>query len=419
MNLRALVTCFLAIIAGWLSCAGGAQAQDAAMNGKSLPGLESFDFEISRMMSEWDIPGASLVVSKNGRLLLAKGYGTADLDKKIPMTPDTLFRMGSINKTVTAVAVLRLVEGNKLSLDEQIVPLLAKVGIVPDHVGDARASNTTVKNLLQHTAGMDRDRSGDPFFPPLLRDVSRRQGVAPVTCDAIAKDTLERPLDFSPGERYAYSNTGYCMLGKIIEAVSGEPYKKYVSSIVLQPSIGKEFLSGKSIESLPGETKYHSVGQPNVLAAPGLSAFFGVPEPYGSYSIENMEALGAWVATPTDVLKFFLAIDGVHGERLLSADSLRAMQDAPALASMQGNQDRHYGLGVQVTRTHQGNNWWHGGSQPGVQTLAVRAANGLAWVVAFNSSPKDKARESFFGQFDKALWKAAGAVKVWPEGDLF
>jgi CubicO group peptidase (beta-lactamase class C family) len=397
----------------------GVRAETTEVNGKALPGLESFDSEVLRLMEAWNIPGASLAVAKDGHLLLAKAYGVSDRESKSPATPDTLFRMGSINKTVTAVAILKLVEEGKLSLNDRVLPLLAKAGVVPTRLGDERIRTITVHHLLQHSAGMDREKSGDPFFRGLLREVARRQGQAPVTCEAIAKDMLERTLDFAPGERHSYSNAGYCMLGKVIEAASGEPYLKYVSRTITQPTIGKAFLKGKSIEPLPGETRYHPwPGQANAIAAPGISAAFGVPEPYGSYPIESMDALGAWVATPTEVLKFFLAIDGARGERLLSANSLGTMQAAPIFSGA-GRTAIYYALGVRVRPTPKGNNWWHSGSQPGVETLALRTAEGYAWVIAFNTRPPDKDKSRFFAEFDQALWRAARAVQVWPDGDLF
>lgn len=357
-------------------------------------------------------------MAKDGKLLLAKGYGWADRDSKTAVTAQTLFRMGSINKTLTAIVVHQLVQDQQLTLDQAVAPLLAKVGIAPSRDGDSRWAGVTVRHLLQHSGGMDREKSGDPFFQPTLRDEARRQGVAPVSCEAIIKDTLERPLDFTPGERFAYSNTGYCMLGKVVEAVSGEPIGRRIGRTLLQPIIGKDFLSGKSLDALPGETRYHSfAGEPNATAAPGLRAWAGVAAPYGSYSIENMDALGSWVATPTDVLKVFLAIDGARGTRLLSADTLRAMLAEPNLSSVPSGQRKFYGLGVEVAKTKQGANWWHGGSQPGVQTLALRTAAGYAWVIAFNSRPNDK--HAFFGAYDKALWRAARSVKSWPQGDLF
>jgi CubicO group peptidase (beta-lactamase class C family) len=407
----ALLALTLASLAGW------AQAQE---QGRALPGLESFDRAMQQLLAHWNIPGASLAVAKDGRLLLAKGYGLADAERKTPMGPQTAFRMGSINKTLTAVLALQLEGEGRLSLDDPVLPWLRRLGLVPAEPGDARMKDITVRHLLQHSAGMDRERTGDALFQPLMRDIARRQNSAPVTCEAIVRDTLQHRLDFAPGERFAYSNTGYCMLGKVLEAAGGEPLQDLLSRRLLLPTIGKPYRLGSSLASAPDETRYHPFpGENWQRGAPGL-AERAVPAPYGSYSIEAMVALGGWVATPTEVLKVFLAIDGRRGPALLSEAQLRRMREPPRLVAPPATSMRaHYGLGVMVVGTPQGDNWFHAGSQPGVHTLVLRSGRGWSWVVAFNSRPEPARRPAFELAFDQALWRAARAVQDWPEGDLF
>ena len=392
-----------------------AQAQGT---GKSLPGTEPFDIAISEFIAKWNVPGASLAVAKDGKLVLAKGYGVSNKDTKAPVDENTLFRMGSINKTLTAVILMQLVEQGKVKLDDKAMPYFAKLGIQPKTIEDPRVQEITVRQLLQHSAGFDRNISGDHFFQPRLREVANRQKTEPVTCQAVVKDALETKLDFTPGERYAYSNTGYCMLGKIIEAVTGSSYSDYANQNVLQPAIGKNFLTGKSLASMQGETQYFmNPVESNMRGAPGVS-IWSVPTPYGSYSIENMEALGAWVATPTDVLKFFLAVDGAKGQRLLSPSAFDTLTAPPSLA-VASRPNRYYGMGVLVFKDERQFNWYHDGSQPGVQALALRSSAGYSWVIAFNTRVQSDKRSAFSLEFDRALWNAAKNVKNWPQGDLF
>ena len=390
----------------------------AVGTGKSLPGTEPFDTAILELIAKWDVPGASLAVAKDGKLVLAKGYGVSDKKTNAPVTENMLFRMGSINKTLTSVIVMQLVEQGKVKLDDKAVSYFANLGIQPRKIEDSRIQDITVRQLLQHSAGFDRNLSGDHFFQPRLREVSQRQNSEPVTCEAIIKDALETKLDFTPGERFAYSNTGYCMLGKIIEAATGKSYAEYTSQNVLQPVIGKDFLSGKSLASMPGETQYFMFsGESNMRGAPGVSRW-SVPTPYGSYSIENMDALGAWVATPSDVLKFFLAIDGAKGPRLLQPSSLEAMTSAPSLTSP-SRANNYYGMGMYIYKDDRKLNWFHSGSQPGVQALALRTSAGYSWVVVFNTRPHPDKSAAFTREFDRALWNAAKNIKLWPSGDLF
>lgn len=387
-------------------------AQNIPENGTALPGTEAFDKEVLQLLDKWKIPGASLAVAIDGRLVLAKAYGYADLEKKIPATPNTTFRMGSITKTLTAVAILRLVEQKKIDLNAPVLPLLEKANIVPKNIIDPRVKDITVKHLLQHSGGVDRAVSGDPPFMPILADISRRQNSVPVTCSAIAKDMLEGKLDFTPGTRYAYSNVGYCVLGKIVEAVTGDSFQAYVSRELLMPSIGKSYVTGRSVVPLPEEAHYHMMGAAKVRSAPGVESYW-VDAPYGSYSIENMEAFGAWVASPTDVLKFFLAIDGVRGTALLNKTSLAAMQERPTYSKE--NDRRYYGLGVDIYRGPLGINWFHGGSQPAVMSLALRAQKGNSWVVVFNARPQDP---KFTQDYDQALWRAFGSSSNISKDDL-
>jgi N-acyl-D-amino-acid deacylase len=208
------------------------------------------------------------------------------------------------------------------------------------------------------------------------------------------------------------------MLGKIIEAVTGNPYDDFANQNVLQPAIGKNFLPGKSLASMLGETQYFmNPVESNMRGAPGVS-IWNVPTPYGSYSIENMEALGAWVATPTDVLKFFLAVDGSKGQRLLSPSAFDTLTAPPNLA-VASSPDRYYGMGVLVSKDERQFNWYHNGSQPGVQALAVRSSAGYSWVIAFNTRVQSDKRAAFTREFDRALWNAARNIKLWPSGDLF
>ncbi len=378
--------------------------------------MAEFDRSMTEVMSKWNIPGASLAVAHNGKLLFAKGYGLADREKSISVTPQTLFRVGSINKVVTAVAILKLVEAKKITLDEPALPLLQRLDLLPRRLGDERSRTITIRHLLEHSAGFDRAISGDPFFQPLLGVVAVRQHIAPVTCEAIVRDSLERRLDFIPGERFAYSNVGYCMLGKIVEAISGRQFAEWVGQEILMPSIGKGFQVGKSTASSTGEATYYPYpGERKAITAPGIQGPLSVSSPYGSYSIESMEALGAWIATPIDVLRFMLSIDGARSPRLLSNSSVQAMRSPPSyLSGQRGVPERYYGLGVSVLHNSYEENWWHDGSQPGLMTLALRTSMGWAWVVAFNSRPKDESIPAFFSDFDSALWRAAKASSVLP-----
>jgi hypothetical protein len=126
-----------------------------------------------------------------------------------------------------------------------------------------------------------------------------------------------------------------------------------------------------------------------------------------------MDSYGGWIGAPVDYLEFLLAIDGQRAPRLLGETSVREMLARPRIPGADDRQPVFYGLGVYVTAPPgKARNWWHGGDQPGVKTLAVRTARGHSWVAAFNSNPRDRA--GFFRKLDASLWKAANQVAQWP-----
>lgn len=389
------------------------------VTGKALAGLEAFDAAMQGLLATWDVPGGALAVARDGRLVLARGYGYANRERKEEVQPTSLFRLGSLNKMITAVAVLQLRDTGTLDLDARVLPILGELGPRPERIRDRRVHDITIRHLLQHSGGFDRDRSGDPLFPPRAVEAAARQGGAmPPTCEAILRDTLERPLDFAPGTAYAYSNVGYCILGRVIERVSRQAYNAYVRARIVEPIGARGLQPGRTLTPLPGEVTYYTYAQePPVDPIPGLGLRGKVTAPYGGFPFEAFDALGQYIGAPTDFLRFILAIDGRKGPPLLGADSLREMRRRPGIPGEESKAS-FYGLGTLVRPVRGGENWFHGGSQSGMKALAVRYANGNAWVVAFNSRPRD--RDGFAGDLDRSLIQAGQRVgRGWPGGDLW
>jgi len=405
-------TLFCLIIA---ALAVGAPAGATEPTGRALPGLAPFDVAMREVMDKWQIPGGSLAVARDGHVLLVHGYGMGDVERGRLVRPASRFRLGSLSKMLTAVAILQLAEDGRLGLDDKLLPILGPLGPRPAAIQDERVRDITVRQLLQHRAGFDRDISGDPLFPPRAVEAGRRQHARlPATCPTLLRDTLESPLDFAPGSRFAYSNVGYCMLGRVIERISGVSYATYVRTRILKPAHAGLRL-GRTLKRRPNEVVYYDYpGAPLAAPQPGFGLRMPVHAPYGSYAIEAMDALGQWVGSPLDYLRFLLAIDGQRGRALLAAASFREMLAPPADAETPAS---YYGLGVVVRPVADaGANWWHFGVQPGVVSFAVRYADGTAWVAAFNRRPRDTNR--FTLDVDRSLRAAARRVDAWPDGDL-
>jgi CubicO group peptidase (beta-lactamase class C family) len=177
---------------------------------------DKIDDYVRAQMRERHIPGAAIAVVKNGKIVKADGYGLANVELNVPATKETVFEIGSVTKQITAAAIMLLVEDGKINLDEKISKYLSGT---PD-----AWKNVTVGNLLTHTSGIKSytGLSGYELTERLKRD-------------EFIKAIGAHPLEFVPGERYVYSNSGYNLLGFIIESVSGKSYWDFLHERIFTP----------------------------------------------------------------------------------------------------------------------------------------------------------------------------------------
>ena len=388
---------------------------------------KAFDREVESFMADRRVVGGALAVVKDRRLVYARGYGWADRDRKIAPTPASLFRIASISKPVTAVAVLKLAEDGKLDLDARAFEIVRLQPILdPDAQADPRLAAVTVRHLLQHTGGWDRDQSFDPMFRP--EEIAAKARVStPAGPEAVIRYMLGQRLDFDPGTRYAYSNFGYCVLGRVIEKVSGVSYENFVRQKILSPiGIHRMRIGGSLIDQqAPGEVRYYTRGDTRVKGVfpdqPGP-----VPLPYGSFYLEAMDAHGGWIASAVDLARFAAALDDPNRSPILKPETFRTMYAPPAPPASRkpdgSLEDYYYGCGwmVRPVQSPGKANYWHTGGLPGTSTLLVRRSDGLSWTLLFNRIPDSPAdKESKSTTIDAALHRAANSVTQWPSEDLF
>jgi CubicO group peptidase (beta-lactamase class C family) len=243
----------------------------------------------------------------------------------------------------------------------------------------------------------------------------------PAGAEAVIRYMLGRPLDFDPGTKYAYSNFGYNVLGRIIEKVSGQSYGAYVQARVLAKAGAMHLQLGRSLaaDRLPDEVVYYPFA-----SAPSSRSVFPplkaeVPPPYGGFHLEAMDAHGAWLAHTIDYVRLLGALDGSRGAPLLAPSSIDLLTARPA-APVSVDAAAYYGLGIQVRPVRgagTGANWWHSGSLPGSMTYAVRLASGWSWAAFFNSRPRDS--RPFQSEIDRSINAALAAVTPPSSGDLF
>jgi CubicO group peptidase (beta-lactamase class C family) len=167
-------------------------------------------------MEREQVPGLSLAIVRNGRVTFAKGYGLANVELKVPATPETVYQIQSITKQFTATGIMMLVEEGKLDLDEKVGHYLEGT--------PSSWENITLRQLLTHTSGI-KDFINEPT-------VSLRLDV---TEEEVLKATAARPLNFAPGERYAYCNTNYHLLAMIIRKVTGKSFGEFLRERIFVP----------------------------------------------------------------------------------------------------------------------------------------------------------------------------------------
>ncbi|GAA4094750.1 serine hydrolase domain-containing protein [Actinomadura miaoliensis] len=387
-----------------------AAAKTWKVTGQRGAGLGSFDSTMKSFMQARNISCGQLAVVRKGKLVLARGY-TWTTSSTLKTQPTSLFRIASLSKPVTAAAILRLAQEGKLDLGARVTDLLA---LTPPsgQTLDPRLKNVTVWRLLQHLGGWDRDVSFDPMY---RRDVaiSSALGVPlPVSRANIMKYMNGRRLDHDPGTKYAYSNYGYLLLGRIIEKVGGTGYQTYVQNKILGPRGIKRMKLGRSLKAnaAAGEVPYYSqYNVSTVMNATGAT----VPAPYGGFNLENMDAHGGWLSTAVDMVRFAGLFDAANS--VLNSTSIGRAFAKPSIGVQPDGW--WYGCGWSVRNVTGGRNTWHTGSLPGTHTILVRRYDGLTWAALFNQ--RDDASGKSYGDIDLALHKAANAVTTWPSTNLY
>jgi len=287
---------------------------------------------IQEFMAQHEVPGLSIAIAKDDRLVCADGFGLADREANEPVTIHSCFRIASITKPITAVAVLRLVEQGDLRESDLV---FGRNGILGTAYGtqpyEQYIEDITVEHLLAHTSGGWQNDADDPMFQHPEMDHSQ-----------LISWTLDnRPLDHPPGVHYAYSNFGYCLLGRVIEKMTGKRYDLAVRRLVLRPCgiEGMGIAQNKRTDRQFGEVVYYGHEE---------------DDPY-AHNVMRMDAHGGWIASASDLVRFAVRVNGFpHAPDILQSDTIRRMT-TPSSANP------GYALGWAV---NEAGSWWHGGACP-------------------------------------------------------
>jgi D-alanyl-D-alanine carboxypeptidase len=332
------------LIAWSIVAAPTARAQQAAPIDTA-----QIDSIIRKQVADKQIIGVSVGIMQNDKVVFARGYGSADVETKRPVTTSTMFAIGSVTKQFTCSALLKLQEEHKLSLSDPVAKYFPQL---------TRAKNITLIDLGGHLSGY-RD-----YYP---LDYVNREMAHAATADTIIGRYATRPLDFAPRSRYSYSNTGYLILGRVIEKVSGEPFGKFLTTRLFAPLK----LTRTAYEPAPngpdmarGYTSFALADQ--IPADPEAAGWAG--------------AAGAIWSTPTDLLRWDLSL---LNHELISAASYRTLTTPQRLTD---GRSSGYGCGEAINDRGPAVTFSHGGAVSGfVAQNTVIPGSRSALVVLSNS----------------------------------
>ena len=303
-------------------------------------------------------PGAAVLVMKDRQVLLRKGYGLADLEQAIPIEPDMVFRIGSVTKQFTAAAILLLEQEGKLSVEDDLRKHL------PDYPDLPQGGRTiTIAHLLTHTSGIRSYTDMQDFGKKMRDDMS---------VDEVIALFRDEPLGFEPGEKYAYNNSGYVLLGAIIEKASGKTYEAYLREKIFEPLGMSQTYYGSASRIIPRRAQGYD----------GVNAEFGNAE-YLSMTIPY--AAGSLLSTVDDLAKWDRALSGTG---LLSQASLDKWWKPFSLAN---GESIHYGYGWSIS-TYEGRPVvGHGGGINGFTCYLLRMPEDRVFVTVLTNRHDEKA----------------------------
>ena len=295
-------------------------------------------------------PGAAIIVVRDGEVIFCKGQGMANLELDVSMEPDMVFRLGSITKQFTAVAILMLAEQGKLDLDDSISKFL------PDY--PTHDYLITVKHLLTHTSGI-KSYTSMPEWPSLWRK--------DFTVQELIDFFKYQPMESAPGKRWAYNNSGYILLGAIIEKASGQTYEQFIQQNIFEPIGMKQSYYDNPIQIIRQRVAGYDKNSEGFANAPYLS----MTQPY---------AAGALASTVDDLTLWDSAL---YTERLLKQETLKQAHISYQLAD--GSSTAYgYGWGISEYAGHRLIE--HGGGIHGFRTRAIRMPDDRVFVAVLSNN---------------------------------
>jgi CubicO group peptidase (beta-lactamase class C family) len=308
-----------------------------------------------RFMSRNDVKALSVAIARHGQFVYRKAFGVADESSDEAATPSHLFRIASVSKPITAVAIFSLIEKGRLRLSDSVFGSNGVLGFDYGSKYRNRVQKITLENLLTHTSGGWENNNDDPIY--LNPGFDQHQLIA---------WTLQNvPLKYDPGTHFLYSNFGYCILGRVIEKISGRAYEPYVQAEILKKCgvDGMKIGGSGPSQRAQNEVVYYDFAQNN---------------PY-AFDVNRLDSAGGWIATASDLVQFAMHVDGFsYTSNILSRQSIEVMTTPCSVTS-----SPHYAKGWYVNAVP---DWWHPGGLPGSSAILVRTETGMCWAALTNTA---------------------------------
>lgn len=353
-------------------------------------GMETADKKVTDFMKKWNIEGGSIAILKDGRLVYSKGFGYADEAGQQAVTPYSIFRLASVTKPVTCIAIMQMVEKGIIKLDDKV---FGATGLLPEYnnlITDNRMRSITVRHLLKHQGGWNRkwDSNGKAYSPEFEPTINKKAEITASEGEYTRKATMDymakRKLDFNPGDSTEYSNFGYFVLGRILVKKSGLSYENYLRQNIFEPlGIGSMKIGGDDANSL-------AVGEVNYYGG----------NPY-TYSMDMMDAHGGLIASAPALGLIMRSVDKdcPIGKKLLKPETIDIMF----------NNNLCWG------RSNTYNAYHHNGRLSGASTYISLGDNGFSIVALFNRTNSDN---DIYSEMYKMMWSLTSNVTI-PTHNLY
>ncbi len=364
-------------VAAGFACSGASAWGQAAYRPLAPSERATLGRIAARFLKTYEMPGLSVAIARHGRVVYTDGFGTADASTGEKVTPSHLFRIASVSKPVTSVGIFALIEEGRLKLSDKIFGEGSILGFEPEIGGRRSIRGVTVGHLLTHLGGGWSNSPSDPM------DFHKEMNHHELISWTLKNKALNNP----PGSNFAYSNFGYCLLGRIIEKASQQTYADYVRKAVLARCgiVAMRIAGNSRSQRADGEVVYHH------------RSF----DPY-AINMERNDSTGGWLGSAEDLVRFAMHVSGfVQPPNILTPSTIKTMTTPTAL-------NPHYAHGWSVLK----GNWRHDGLLPGTTATLVRTQSGYCWAALTNSSTRNGNQG-----LDNMVWEMVRSIEHWAPGE--